>query len=57
MSVYPHNEMMRDLRRKAFADDADPLYLKWQRGEGTEQEWLDAVASVRDRYPYVDVVA
>jgi hypothetical protein len=27
----------------------------WQRGDNTEQEWLDAVQAVKDAYPYPEV--
>lgn len=39
-------------RRKAYRAEADPLFFGWQRGENTEQEWLDKVAEIRGRYPY-----
>lgn len=39
-------------RRYAYAEISDPLYFGWQRGENTEQEWLDAIQSVKDMYPY-----
>ena len=39
-------------RRGAYAVEADPLYFGWQRGENTEQAWLDKVAEIRARYPY-----
>jgi hypothetical protein len=39
-------------RQAAFASEADPLFFQWQRGEGTEQAWLDKVAEIRERYPY-----
>jgi hypothetical protein len=41
-------------RRVAYASESDPLFFQWQRGEGTEQEWLDKVTEIRDRYPYVE---
>jgi hypothetical protein len=40
-------------RRGAFQAEADPLYFAWQRGEGTEQAWLDKCAEIRQRYPYM----
>jgi hypothetical protein len=40
------------LRLGAYQTEADPLYFGWQRGENTEQEWLDKVAEIRARYPY-----
>lgn len=39
-------------RLSAFRDLADPLFFKWQRGEATEQEWLDCVSQIRELYPY-----
>ena len=41
-------------RRSAFQLEADPLFFGWQRGEGIEQTWLDKVAEIRARYPYVE---
>ena len=39
-------------RRQAFAQEADPLFFKWQVGSGTEQAWLDAREAVQARLPY-----
>jgi len=39
-------------RHQAFIAEADPLYFAWQRGESTEQAWLDKCAEIRQRYPY-----
>ena len=39
-------------RQAAFEREADPLFLKYQRGEATEQEWLDKIEEIRARYPY-----
>lgn len=41
-------------RQQAYRDESDPLFFKWQRGEATEQEWLDKVAEIRSRYPDVE---
>ena len=38
-------------RRNAYRNEADPLYLKWQRGEATEQEWLDKIEEIKVRFP------
>lgn len=40
------------LRHKAYVDEADPLFFKWQAGEATEAEWLAKRQEIRDRYPY-----
>ena len=39
-------------RQAAYQAEADPLYFGFQRGENTEQAWLDKVAEIRARYPY-----
>ena len=39
-------------RRAAYETQSDPLFFEWQRGDGTEQAWLDAVAAVKAAHPY-----
>ena len=39
-------------RAAAYANESDPLFFKWQRGEITKQEWQDKIAEIRARYPY-----
>jgi hypothetical protein len=39
------------LRRAAYVAESDPIYFMWQRGEATQQEWLDKVAEIRARFP------
>jgi hypothetical protein len=41
-------------RHAAYVSDADPLFFRWQRGQGTEQAWLNAVAAVDAAHPYPD---
>jgi hypothetical protein len=43
-------------RSYLYREEADPLFFKYQRGEATEQEWLDKVDEIRARYPYPDEV-
>lgn len=40
------------LRKAAYTNEADPLFFKWQAGEGTEQDWLAKRDEIRARYPY-----
>jgi hypothetical protein len=47
------NEQARQHRLAAFRDEADPLFFGWQRGENTEQAWLDKCEEIRQRFPYV----
>jgi hypothetical protein len=39
-------------RANAYQREADPLFFGWQRDENTEQDWLDKVAEIRERFPY-----
>lgn len=43
-----------DLRREQYEQRSDPLFFMWQRGEASEQAWLDEVAAIRDEYPDSD---
>lgn len=40
-----------ELRKQAYIRISDPVFMQWQRGVKTEQEWLDAVAQVEKDYP------
>ena len=44
-------EQAAELRRAAYTAESDPLYFKWQRGEATQQQWLDKIAEIKSRYP------
>jgi len=44
-------ERARNNRAIAYRAEADPIFLKWQRGEATEQEWLDKIEEIKERYP------
>ena len=37
-------------RRAAYAEHADPVFFKWQRGEAFKDDWLAAVAMVKEWY-------
>lgn len=50
----PTLEEQEALRQQAYRAESDGIYMKWQRGEATEQEWLDKVDEIRARYPYPD---
>ena len=39
-------------RKAAYIAEADPLFFKWQAGEGTQEEWQAKRAEIKDRYPY-----
>lgn len=40
------------IRQEQYSKLADPIFMQYQRGEATEQEWLDAVQAVKDANPY-----
>jgi hypothetical protein len=42
----------RENRQDAFQQEADPLFFKWQAGEGAEEAWQTKRAEIRARYPY-----
>lgn len=39
------------LLREALAAEADPLFFRWQREEGSREDWLAKVAEVKARHP------
>lgn len=45
-------EAVEKARRQAYQETADPLFFEYQRGDATEQDWLDAVQAVKDAHPY-----
>jgi hypothetical protein len=38
-------------RKAAYISEADPLFFKAQRGEASEQEWLDKIIEIKARFP------
>ena len=45
------NEANKVLRANAYKQESDPIFFKWQRGEATQQEWLDKIADILQRFP------
>jgi hypothetical protein len=37
-------------RLEAYRTESDPLFFKAQRGEATQQQWLDKIAEIKLRY-------
>jgi hypothetical protein len=50
--VVPTEAEQEAKRKAAYTAEADPLFFKWQAGEGTEADWLAKRQEIRDRYPY-----
>jgi len=44
----------KDARHSAYIapNGSDAVFMKYQRGEATEQEWLDSVEAINDANPY-----
>jgi len=40
-------------RANAYREESDPIFFKSQRGEATEQEWLDKVNEIKQRFPKI----
>lgn len=53
LSVEMQNIYISKQRHAAYIKESDPLFFKYQRGDGTQQEWLDKIAEIKARYPYV----
>jgi len=43
-------------RQTEYQATTDPLFFEFQRGDATEQAWLDAVQAVKDANPYPEAV-
>jgi hypothetical protein len=43
---------IKEKRRKAYQRYSDPLYFKWRRGDGTEQEYLNMIEAIKVQLPY-----
>lgn len=39
------------MRKAAYAAESDPIFFMSQRGEATQQQWLDKVAEIKARWP------
>lgn len=47
-------EDIKNQRKIEYTSTADHIFFKWQRGEATEGDYLAAIQSVKDKYPYPD---
>ena len=45
-------EAVAAARQAGYQAKSDPVFFRWQRGTATEQDWLDAVAQVKQDNPY-----
>lgn len=49
--VLEHNHVMSMRRATEYSRVSDPVFFQWQRGEATQEQWLDAVQQVKEQYP------
>jgi hypothetical protein len=45
-------DLTKKIRQTEYSKVADPLFFKFQAGEATEKEWLDARAKIALEHPY-----
>ncbi len=48
----PSNAEQSEKRKAAYIAEADPVNFMMQRGEASEQEWLEKIVEIKTRYPY-----
>lgn len=49
-SVEEISAIQESNKKQAYREESDPLFFKWQRGETTQQEWLDKVNEIKQRW-------
>lgn len=42
---------IKNARQARYQSESDPIFFQWQRGERTEQNWLDAIAKIESDLP------
>lgn len=47
------NRDLEALRLSAYRNESDPIFFKWQRGEASEENWLEKIAEIKSRFPEV----
>jgi hypothetical protein len=52
-AIVSTNMQNKASRAAAYVLEADPLFFKSQRGEATNQEWLDKVAEIKAKFPTI----
>ena len=51
-AIADYNAGQSQARGDAYKAESDPLFMKWQRADGTtQQQWLDAVIAIKARFP------
>lgn len=50
-SLEETNKLAKMNRAANYRETSDPIFFKWQRGEATEQEWLDSIQAIKEAFP------
>ena len=53
LTTEQQNAIVIQQRQAAYKTEADPLFMQYQRGEVTKEEWLASVAAIKERFPKV----
>jgi hypothetical protein len=46
------NQQQKQRRQIAYQRESDPIFMKFQRGEATKEEWEAKIAEIVALYPY-----
>lgn len=46
------NLLQKKYRQISYTKESDPIFMKYQRGEATKEEWEAKIAEIVARYPY-----
>lgn len=53
-SAGQRNNTISEINRfNAYKEESDPLFFKYMRNEVTQEEWLNKVNEIKNRYPKV----
>lgn len=44
--------IIKELRKNAYSEEADSIFFKWQAGECEKEDWLEKRKEIKERYPY-----
>lgn len=53
ITIEEANNDIKMIRENLYIQKTDKMYLMSVRGECTQQDWLDAIQAVKDKYPYI----
>jgi hypothetical protein len=45
------NERIKNLRKRAYQEESDPLFFEYQRGDIEKSEWIAKVQEIKERFP------